>query len=326
MFHCVDTMPNGSTKLTCFKSRVHVATALVAALPSYLHFFYGEEAYTAWVPCGTVSDPKKYEFIFDDAGKWTGEWQCAEDAQFLRDLELDDDDCPPEELLSSNVRIIGNPEAVTTSIGSSTTNPFQRPVAMETENVDNATIGSFSSASGRKRSNREMHQDDATIVSNQDTIVSNSTAGTAVTAPAVPSGKTPMDMDLPSIGSDQDTVVSAITAPGASRAMTNPPDVPMEDDNEDDNSVVSDVTNMTMVTAPHAGGGNMSGSDDSTVRSFATAPNAPSDQASSSTDALDKSIDDSSTDTAHTINKSVPPGNFKTTGMDLDHESSNSAF
>ena len=150
MFHSVDMSHDGKCKLVCYATRVPVASHLIAAFPAYFHRFYGEAAFAEFVPYGAIMDPKQYTFRIQ-GGKWTGEWDSAEDQQLDDDLNYGD--LPPDSYLLSGMEIV-HATAAAGIEGDNNLAAFQRPTyALEMHNTDEATVGQLTTSSGHKQRN-----------------------------------------------------------------------------------------------------------------------------------------------------------------------------
>ena len=210
-------------------------------------------------------DPAQYTFRIQ-GGKWTGEWDSAEDQQL--DDDLNQGDLPPDEYLLSGMEIV-HATATAGVQGDNNLAPFQRPTyVLEIFNTDEATVGQLTTSSGHKERN------DGALVAGaplDTTGMDTDDDGTVPSAKTAPNAGEPMEMD------DDDTRCTAITAPNG--AGLQPRSATGSEFETASLVSQSQLTDQSMHTAPGvhaaAGGGGSVVSDASSIATRLTAPQCP---------------------------------------------------
>ena len=244
LFHSVDLNTSAfspldqyQVKFTCFTSRLHVATAFIAALPSFVQEFYAKGT-DVWIQSSHLMNTYACDFKYNDMGLWTGEWSSPDD-QLLSDM-LDYD--LPNDYSPSN-------EAPTTST-SIDSNLFSRPILLEKDTPTTATAVPTS-----KPIDEDTSDDDITVASRHTTasmISSNSLPPSS--HPLTTSHVTAMSIDqtdppLPPSSPSEQSVMSTLTQVSkvAQFSEFNPSDM-ASSPGPSGQSVASDTTTLSKVT------------------------------------------------------------------------------
>ena len=221
----------GTHKLTCLASRAQLASATIAMLPSFIEQFLGVEALETWIPDEYRNDVY-YTFHFDANGFWTGEWDSPDDEQWRQ--ECDDDEDHPAKYL-----FIGMSELDKGTTPGEGKSPFARPnLAKEGHTTATATPGIQSQ-------DDTSFQEDASV----QTGGTYGTEATGITAPNAPRPQQQQAANQPSDALTNPTL--ADTPMPDSPRPSSPPHRGKDDDNS---SIVSNITDSSMLTAPFTTG------------------------------------------------------------------------